>query len=165
MINKYFNGIILVDSAAKTEFDEELKEFTLNQIKKIENNMDTYHVSQALIEIWVIIAITNKYIDETKPWVLAKNENTEDIEKLKSVMFNLAENLRKIAIVLNPFMPETSCKILAQLGIKDENNEWNLVYSYNKITPNTKVVEKGEPLFMRLDAEEEINYIKEEMKK
>ena len=165
MINKYFNGIIPIDISVTTEFDDHLKKFTLNQIEKIENNMDTYHVSQALIEMWAIVARTNKYIDETKPWVLAKAESEDDLKKLKAVMFNLAESLRKIAIVLNPFMPETSSKILEQLGINNTNKDWKLVYSYTEIKPNTKVVEKGEPLFMRLDAEEEINYIKEEMKK
>ena len=165
MMNKYFNGIIPIKANVKTDFDNDLKEFTLNKIEQIENNMDTYHVSQALIEIWSIIARTNKYIDETKPWTLAKDNKEQEIEKLKSVMFNLAENLRKIAIVLNPFMPVTSNKILEQLGIKNKSKEWELVYSYSEIPFDTKVTEKGEPLFMRLDAEEEIKYIKNEMKK
>ena len=128
--------------------------------------MDTVHVSNALAEIWNIISRSNKYIDETAPWILAKSEVPEDREKLESVMYHLAENLRIVAILLQPFMKETSKKMLEQLGIKDENlTTWNSTETYGKLHENIKVIEKGEPLFMRLDMEEETNYIKEGMKK
>ena len=114
--------------------------------------------SNSLTEIWNLISRTNKYIDETAPWVLAKEEQTE---KLASVMYHLAENLRKIAIMLKPFMPETAENMLRQLGTN--YSDWDTIYSYDKLSENTKVIEKGEPLFMRLNIEEEVEYIKSQM--
>ncbi len=164
MMNKYFGGIIPVDSKVKTDFDSDIEEFTKNQISKVEDAMDAYHISNGLAEIWAIIARANKYIDETAPWTLAKSENEEDKEKLKSVMFHLAENLRKVAILIAPFMPETAKKMLNQLGIESENTVWNLVYSDSEIKENTKVIPQGEPLFVRLDKDEEVEYIKSVMR-
>ena len=114
--------------------------------------------SNCLAEIWALISRTNKYIDETTPWVLAKEEQTE---KLLSVMYHLAENLRKVAIMLKPFMPDTADNMLKQLGIN--NSEWDSIYEFESIPENTKVIEKGEPLFMRLNMEEEVEYIKNGM--
>ena len=164
MINKYCEGVIPTNISVRTEFDDSLEETIKAQIAKIEDAMDSYHVSNALVELWAIISRANKYVDETEPWKLAKSELEEDKEKLKSVMFHLAETLRKIAILLTPFMPEKSSEILKQLNLPAENKEWNLVYSDNEILENTKVIEKGEPLFARLDREEEIEYIKSNMK-
>ena len=79
-------------------------------------------------------------------------------------MYHLAENIRKIAILIKPFMEETAHKIFAQLNIKVDLQTWDSLYQYNNISANTKVIEKGEPLFARLDKEEELNYIKEGMK-
>ena len=92
--------------------------------------MDTFHISNAIQELWKYIARVNKYIDETQPWVLAKEERTEE---LKSVMFNLAEALRKIAIMAVPYIPNSSRKILSQLGIKEEDAKWDNLYDYNII--------------------------------
>ena len=163
MINKYYKGVIPTDIKVRTDFDDELEEFTKNQILKVEELMDTYHVSNALAEIWAIISRSNKYIDETAPWVLAKAEGTEH-EKLKSVMYHLAENLRKVAVMISIVMPDTGRKILEQLGIKNASMLWDEINN-ETITEGTKVIEKGEPLFMRLDKEEEIEFIKEQMKK
>ena len=127
--------------------------------------MDTYHVSNAISDIWAIIARTNKYIDETAPWTLSKSENEQEKEKLKSVMFHLAENLRKIAILITPIMPETSNKMLVQLGLTEQDKDWETLNNNNQIKPKTKVISKGEPLFVRLEKEEEIEYIKNAMKK
>ena len=165
MMNKYFDGTIPTEIKERTEFDDSLEEFTKSQIEKIENNMDTYHVSNAISDIWAIIARTNKYIDETAPWTLSKSENEQEKEKLKSVMFHLAENLRKIAILITPIMPETSNKMLAQLGLTEQDKEWETLNNNNQIKPETKVISKGEPLFVRLEKEEEIEYIKNAMKK
>ena len=162
MINKYFDGVIPVSFKEETEFDSLLREFAEEQINKVEEYMDDYHVSQAIQELWKYIARVNKYIDETAPWVLAKNENQN--EKLKSVMFNLAESLRKIAIMTTPFIPNTSKEILKQLSILSEDASWDNLRDYNAIKEGTKVVEKGEPLFVRLDKEDEIEYIKSQMK-
>ena len=122
--------------------------------------MDNYNISNALENIWTIIARTNKYIDETAPWVLAKNE---DKEKLGSVMYHLSDNLRKIAIMIMPVMNNTGKDILRQLGIDNKEITWEKLDSKD-IKEGTKVIEKGEPLFMRLDMEEEVAYIKEQMK-
>lgn len=163
MMNKYFEGTIPTNIIERTDFDDDLENYTKEQISKVEEQMDTYHVSNALAEIWALIGRTNKYIDETAPWTLSKSE--EGTEKLKSVMNHLAENLRKIAILLVPFMPQTSEKMLAQLGISKETATWDSMNSNNEIPENTKVISKGEPLFVRLDREEEIEYIKNAMKK
>ena len=164
MINKYCDGFIPTDIKVKTEFDDDIEQYTKMQISKMEEAMDTYHISNALAELWAIIARTNKYIDETAPWTLAKSEDEESKEKLESVMFHLAENLRKVAILLTPFMPQTSGKILNQLGINTHNNSWETACSDNEITKGTKVIPKGEPLFVRLERDEEIEYIKSAMK-
>jgi len=162
MINKYFGGEIQKYTGRQNEQDEQLESYTLNQIKLVEEYMDNVHIQNAIIEIWSIIARTNKYIDETAPWILAKNEEKE---KLGAVMYYLVENLRKVAILIKPFMNETSEKIFTQLGISKEQSSWESLYQYNSLPEGTKVIEKGEPLFVRLDMEEETEYIKNEMKR
>ncbi len=158
MINKYFEGTIQTNLKVKTEFDDELERFTTEKIQAVEQCMDNYHISNALENIWSIISRTNKYIDETAPWVLAKNEEKD---KLASVMYHLSENLRKIAIMIMPIMNNTAKEILRQLGINEkELHEWESIKNGLRIKDGTKVIEKGEPLFMRLDMEEEISYIK-----
>ena len=162
MINKYFDGTIQTNLNAKTEFDGELEKFTAQKIQAVEQCMDSYHISNALENIWSIISRTNKYIDETAPWVLAKNDEKD---KLESVMYHLSENLRKIAIMIMPIMNNTSKAILRQLGIKEkELNEWESIKNGLRIKDGTKVIEKGEPLFMRLDIDDEVSYIKSQMK-
>ena len=164
MINKYFDGKIYAYNGHKNEPDEELEKYALEQVKLVEEKMESLHLSEALAEIWNLISRTNKYIDETEPWVLAKEEDKK--EQLKSVMYHLSENLRKIAILISPFMEETSNKIFNQLGLTNpELQIWDSLYDYDKIPNETKVIEKGEPLFVRLDMEEEVNYIKEQMKR
>ena len=166
MMNKYFGGTIPKCGASRNIQDEGVESFVEGCVKAVETNMDSFHIPNALSEIWEIIARSNKYIDETSPWVLAKSENLEDKEKLQSVMYHLAENLRIVAILLRPFIPETSNKIMKQLGIHSEEiTTWDSTKTYGKLQENTKVIEKGEPLFIRLDMEEEVNYIKEGMKK
>ncbi len=160
MINKYFDGIIPTDAKEETEFDEDLRNTAKEQLKEIEEKMDAYHVRAAIEALWKYISRTNKYIDETAPWVLSKEGDTE---KLKSVMFNLAEALRKIAILASPFIAGSSKKILEQLGIKQEDANWNNVLDYDTIKADTKVISQGEPLFIRLDKEEEIEYIRNAM--
>ncbi len=160
MINKYFGGIIPTDLKESTDFDEELHKYFEEQAKAFEEDMDTYHISNAIQDVWKYISRTNKYIDETAPWSLAKENNTE---KLKTVMFNLAESLRKIAIMSKPFVTNSSKEILRQLGIDEKDANWENLYNYDSIKPETKIIEKGEPLFVRLDKEEEVEYIKSKM--
>ena len=162
MLNKYFEGIVPKYMGTITEYDEVLEKFTLEKIKEVETLMDEYHVSQAISEIWSIVSRTNKYIDETMPWALAKEENKE---KLEAVMYHLVENLRKIAILIKPFIENTSKEMFRQLNIKTEElQKWDSLYKNNLINEDIKVIEKGEPLFVRLETEQEISYIKEGMK-
>ena len=163
MVNKYLEGELPAYNGQVNEVDKELEEFALKQIRATEEKLDNLHLGDALAEIWNLISRTNKYIDETAPWVLAKEE--EKKEELKSVMYHLSENLRKIAILISPFMEDTATSIFEQLGLTaDDLKTWDSLYEYNKIPGNTKVIAKGEPLFVRLDIEEEVAYIKEQMK-
>ena len=161
MVNKYFQGKVHGYKGRINEPDEEIEEFARKQIYEVEENIENLHIANSLAEIWNLISRTNKYIDETAPWVLAKEEQKE---KLESVMYHLVENLRKVAILIKPFMPETSANILKQLGIQnEENTTWDSLKDYDKLK-NIQVIEKGIPLFLRLDAEKEIDYIKQGMK-
>ena len=165
MMNKYFEGIIPENVGKINLVDEELEDFVQNKICEFENNMETVHISNAMENIFQIVSRSNKYIDETMPWTLAKSENEEDREKLKSVLYHLAENLRIIAVLLQSSMLETSNKISNQLNINENNMTLNSIKEYGNIISGNKVIEKGEPLFVRLDKEEEIEYIREGMKK
>ena len=161
MVNKYFNGNVPKYKGAINEVDKEFEKYTLNQVEKFEEKWNNYDIANSIQEIWNLIARTNKYIDETMPWQLAK-ENEQ--EKLESSMYHLIENLEKIAILIKPFMNDTSENILRQIGIKEnEENLWNTLRNYGKIE-DVKVIEKGEPIFMRLNAEDEVQYIKDIMK-
>ena len=165
MMNKYFAGSIPTAPTSKSDLDKALESYVLEKVNAVEENMDNLHISNSLSEIWAIIARSNKYIDETAPWVLAKSEEEKDKQALASVMYHLAENLRIVAILIKPFMQDTSKKMLEQLGIHQENIQtWDSTKTYGQIPTDVKVVEKGEPLFMRLDVEEETNYIREGMK-
>ena len=163
MVNKYFSGNVPQYNGCKNEVDSELEKFAKLQIEKIENLIEKFEFSNALSEIWSLISRTNKYIDETTPWILDKNGETE---KLQACMYHLIENLRKIGIMLIPFMPDTSKNILKQIGIQDNKlKTWESMEDYELIPNGTKVIQKGEPLFMRLNVEEEIEYIKQGMSK
>ncbi len=159
MVNKYFGGNVPEYKGQILEIDKELEGTVENKIKEYEDNMESLHFSNALESIWSIISRTNKYIDETAPWVLSKEGKTKELE---SVMSHLVENLRIIAILINPVMSHTSEEILKQLRIKDQ--EYDSIYNYGNVTKNIKVIEKGEPIFVRLEAEEEIKYIQNQMK-
>lgn len=162
MINKYFDGKVPEYNGKLNEVDEEIENISEEYISKFEELMENLEIANALQEIWKLVSRTNKYIDETMPWNLAKEEDTE---KLKSSMYHLIENLRKIAILIKPFMNETSDNILNQIGIKDENlKTWDSLKKYEDLK-NIKVIEKGEPIFMRLNTEEEVEFIKNVMKK
>ncbi|WP_429752870.1 MULTISPECIES: methionine--tRNA ligase [unclassified Bacillus (in: firmicutes)] len=162
MIDKYFGGEIPAYKANVTEFDEALVTFAKDTLQKVEASMENMEFSVALSTIWQFVSRTNKYIDETQPWVLAKDES--DREKLASVMAHLAEALRQTAIMLMPFLTETPGKIFEQIGIADEEYKtWNSLSAIGCIPTGTKVA-KGQPVFPRLEVEVEVEYIKEQMK-
>ncbi|PEY31167.1 methionine--tRNA ligase [Bacillus cereus] len=162
MIDKYFDGEIPAFKENVTEFDETLVAFTQDTLKKVEEAMENMEFSVALSSIWQLVSRTNKYIDETQPWVLAKDENDRD--KLASVMAHLGEMLRQTGIMLMPFLTATPSKIFTQLGLTDEAYQsWNSLSTIGCIPAGTKVV-KGQPIFPRLEVEVEVEYIKEQMK-
>ncbi|PEL57750.1 methionine--tRNA ligase [Bacillus wiedmannii] len=162
MIDKYFNGEIPAFKENVTEFDETLVTFAKDTLKKVEEAMENMEFSVALSSIWQLVSRANKYIDETQPWVLAKDEN--DREKLASVMAHLAEVLRQTGIMLMPFLTVAPSKMFAQLGLTEEaHKSWESLSTIGCIPAGTKV-EKGNPIFPRLEMEVEVGYIKEQMK-
>ncbi|MDD1504571.1 methionine--tRNA ligase [Lysinibacillus sp. CNPSo 3705] len=163
MINKYFDGIIPTESLQSTEFDAALKEQAESVRIKYEESMEKMQFSVVLADVWTLVSRTNKYIDETQPWVLAKEES--DKPKLGAVMRNLAESLHQIAVMLQPFMTSTPKRMIEQLGLDDKFLAWETIETFgNTISANIKVVEKGIPIFPRLESEVEIAYIREEMR-
>lgn len=160
MINKYFDGEIPAYKGFVTDFDEALETFKDEVLKEYEAGMENMQFSVALAKIWSFISRTNKYIDETAPWVLAKEEKQTE---LASVMAHLAESLRITAVLLKPFLTKAPQEILSQLNLSFEQNFDSLV-GFDGIPAGTKVVAKGTPIFPRLDAKEEVAYIQEQMK-
>jgi methionyl-tRNA synthetase len=162
MIDKYFGGEIPAYKGSVTEFDADLVAFAKDTVQKVEEAMEDMEFSVALSTLWQLISRTNKYIDETQPWTLAKSEENRD--KLASVMAHLAEVLRQVAIMLMPFLTEAPGKMLGQLGITDEKlKTWDSLASFGAIAEGTKV-EKAQPIFPRLEVGPEVEYIKEKMK-
>ena len=162
MVNKYFEGKVPEKNCNENEIDEQFEQETLRYIEQFEKYIDNFEIADSLKEIWQLIARTNKYIDETLPWQLAKEEENK---KLSSVMYHLIENLRKIAILIKPFMNDTADNILRQIGIQDEKLIlWDSLKTYPQFR-EVHVIPKGEPIFMRLQIDEETNYLKEIMKK
>ncbi|MDT2048755.1 methionine--tRNA ligase [Priestia aryabhattai] len=161
MINKYFDGVIPMYEGNVTEFDGQLVQAQKDMVKKYEESMENMEFSVALSAVWQYVSRTNKYIDETKPWALAKDE--ENRNELASVMVHLAEAIRHTAVLLQPFLTRTPEKIFAQIGVKEDVlKSWESIEAFNMLREGTKV-EKGEPMFPRLDRDEEITFIKEKM--
>ncbi|KMM59701.1 methionyl-tRNA synthetase [Bacillus glycinifermentans] len=160
MINKYFDGEIASYQGAVTEYDESLSSFAGETIKAYEQAIENMEFSVALSSLWQLVSRTNKYIDETAPWILAKDKEKEG--ELRSVMYHLAESLRITAVMLQPFLTQTPEKIFAQLGVADPSlKTWESIASFGQL--KSVKVQKGEPLFPRLEAEEEVAYIKSKM--
>ena len=147
MQNKYFDGIIQPGNVNEP-VDDELKNFALDTVKKIEKCFETYRVADAVEAVLNLAKRSNKYIDETTPWALAKDEAS--LPRLGTVLYNLLEAIRYIAVLLSPFIPETSEKIFAQMNcdIKD----YDSLESFGALKAGEKVG-KAEALFARIDAE------------
>ena len=150
MVEKYNDGI-LPGPKAEEEIDNSLIDMATSAREKVEKYMDELNFSQALEEIWKVIRRTNKYIDETTPWILAREDKKD---RLDTVLYNLTESIRIIAFLLNPFMENTSKEILKQIGYKDKV-VFNDTSQWGKILAGTKV-EKGKVLFPRLDVKKEL---------
>ena len=147
MSNKYFGGVIQAPTADE-DIDAELKEMALGTLAKVTNLLDTYKVSDALSEIFDLAKRCNKYIDETMPWALAKDEDKK--ERLGTVLYNLLESIRFVAVLLKPFMPDTSDKILEQIGA--DANTLDSLAEFGAMKAGTSVG-VATPLFSRLDVE------------
>ena len=156
MSNKYFGGIV-ADKGAAEAVDEDLKATVLEAVKKVEAKMEQLRVADAITEIFNIFRRSNKYIDETTPWTLAKDEAKKD--RLATVLYNLSEAIAIGASLLEPFMPETSGKILAQLNTgKRELAQMDVFGMYES---GTKVTDKPEILFARMDIKEVMAKVEE----
>ena len=156
MINKYFGGEVPAYVENVTEFDADLAALVAEKITEYHKQMNAVDYPRALDAVWSIISRTNKYIDETAPWVLAKDEAKRD--ELAAVMAHLAASLRVVAHLIQPFMMTTSNAIMEQLGLGANFDLENLALS--GFPEGVKVVAKGTPIFPRLDMEAEIDYIK-----
>lgn len=153
MAGKYFGGT--VDAFGKGDaLDDELKAFAADAVKKYTENMEIYHNADAVAAIMTLAKRSNKYIDETAPWVLAKDENGRD--RLKAVLYNLLECIRILGAALYPVMPECSDKIKALIGTDEQSFEFGAVKSYT--------VGEAKPLFARIDTEKALAEIAQKQK-
>ncbi|GGD04247.1 methionine--tRNA ligase 1 [Thalassobacillus devorans] len=163
MISKYFGGEIPAFKAGEDQYDENLEQLAKDTKAQVEDNLENMEFSVALSQLWTFVSRTNKYIDETQPWVLAKDEGKK--ERLGNVMAHLAESLRHIAVMLQPFLTQTPEKIFKQLGVdQEELKQWDSLEQIGMLPEGTNV-QKDDPIFPRLDAEVEIQAIKDMMKK
>jgi methionyl-tRNA synthetase len=153
MIEKYFDGII-PPCSEETELDSELKQLALETPGRVEKLMDELLFSNALQEIWKLVSRSNKYIDETTPWLLAKSES--DGPRLGTVLYNLAESLRFISVLISPFMTRTPPRIQEQLGISSSGDStWESLKEFGRLKAGSRV-KRGEVIFPRLDPEKEL---------
>lgn len=160
MINKYDNGAVPAYQADVTPFDADLQKTATETIEQYTSLMDQLKFSDALDTVWQLISRANKYIDETEPWVLAKDDSRK--AELDSVLAHLAESLRIVALLLQPVMTHAPRDMFAQLGLDfDQVAQRELVYG--TFPANIQVVAKGTPIFPRLDLDEEVAYIKDQM--
>ena len=150
MVYKYFDGVIQAPTC-KEAIDDELINLALSTPGKVEASIDALKIPEALESIWTLISRANKYIDETTPWILAKDE--EKKERLGTVLYNLLETLRFVSVMISPFLTETSVKINAQLNTKVTT--WESLKEFNGTVAGDKVV-KGDVIFPRIDVEEKL---------
>ena len=145
MTNKYFNGQLSKDFVEE-DLDKEFKSFILNSVKTVEDKMEQLRVGDSIEAIMEVFRRCNKYIDETAPWVLAKDEAQKG--RLNTVLYNLLEGIRFGAVLMEPFMPETSVRVYEQIGTRETS--YDSLSSFGAYECN-KVTEKPEPLFNRID--------------
>ncbi len=157
MINKYFEGTINNLDLTPTAFDDDLNKTITEAVHENKKHMNNLKVAQAVQDIWKLISRTNKYIDETMPWVLAKDE--EKRNELQNVLYHLSESLRHIGILLKPILIEAVPSLFNQLNVRKENTTWDsLEFGIVKMY---SVIKKPIPLFPRLDVDEEVEAIRE----
>ncbi len=160
MIDKYFGGVLPAPAAIADE-DAALIELAENLPARVDTQMGELHIPDALAEIWKLVGACNKYIDVTAPWTLAKTEAGQ--ERLKTVLYNLAESLRIVGVLLVPFLTSTPQKLFAQLGVESAQTEYTAIAWGGSIPGAT--VHKGESLFPRIDVEAELAHFAAEAEK
>lgn len=162
MINKYFDGELPAYQGPLHELDEEMEAMALETVKSYTESMESLQFSVALSTVWKFISRTNKYIDETTPWVLAKDDSQKDM--LGNVMAHLVENIRYAAVLLRPFLTHAPKEIFEQLNINNPQfMEFSSLEQYGVLNESIMVTGQPKPIFPRLDSEAEIAYIKESM--
>jgi methionyl-tRNA synthetase len=155
MVNKYFGGTVAKPEKDYTPYDSELRDFVMQQIAEFDKQMDKFMISNALSSLWSAISRTNKYIDETMPWVLAKDESKK--AELESVLYHLLEALRLFGIVLSPILLESSKALFEQLNISNTLRTRNSLRFMT--SSQISVTKKPVPLFPRLDRKEEEQFL------
>lgn len=160
MINKYFDGKVPAFTGAQTDFDKELAAQANETVEQYDDLLSKLQFNVVLQNVWKLISRTNKYIDETTPWTLAKEERTEE---LANVMAHLVESLRVVGTLLRPFLVETPEKIAEQLGMDFEEDMSFENIPFGQLPEGLTVIKKGEPIFPRLDVEEETANIQNQM--
>ncbi|MBQ6240566.1 MAG: methionine--tRNA ligase [Firmicutes bacterium] len=159
MNKKYFDGVIQPADTAEP-LDEELRGLATETVDKVVTAMDTLHVADSLEEIMALARRSNKYIDETAPWVLAKDESARP--RLGTVLYNLLESIRIIGILIAPFLPETGEKILAQLNVREEARSLDSAYTFGGLVVGDHTGE-ATPLFARIDEKKKLAEIEAEI--
>ena len=160
MADKYFGGT-LPEGREAEPVDDELLSMIKGLREKYEHEMESYAFQNALMEIFKIISRSNKYIDETAPWVLGKDPAKKD--RLATVLYNLLEGIRVCAVLLTPFMPDTVVKIFDQIGASEEARGYETAAEFGVLSANV-TVHRGETLFPRIDAKKELAELEAEEK-
>ncbi|NCB63500.1 MAG: methionine--tRNA ligase [Clostridia bacterium] len=153
MTAKYFGGVLPAQQRADEAMDAELIALATGLRGQYEGEMEKYAFQNALMNVFQVISRANKYIDENKPWVLAKDE--ENLPRLARVLYNLMESVRICAVLLTPFMPETCGKIFAQMGVNAELQTWESAAQWGSL-PAEAQVNRGDNLFPRIDLAREL---------
>ena len=153
MAGKYFEGGKLPNQQAEGPEDAELRALAAGLRDKYEAHMEKYAFQDALVDVFGLISRANKYIDETKPWVLGKDESQK--ARLARVMYNLLESIRVAAVLLTPFIPDTAEKVFAQIGAGEAARTWESAGTFG-VLPADVTVRRGENLFPRIDLEKEL---------
>ncbi|WP_105996148.1 methionine--tRNA ligase [Staphylococcus agnetis] len=162
MINKYFDGQLPAYQGPQHELDKDMEQMALDTVNAYHESMDNLQFSVALATVWKFISRTNKYIDETTPWVLAKDDTQK--EMLGNVMAHLVENIRYAAVLLRPFLTHAPYQIFDQLNIQDQAlHEFDSLKAYGQLKDDITVSSKPTPIFPRLDVAAEVEYIKASM--
>lgn len=160
MIEKYFDGTLPAQRET-TPFDTDLETIAINTAAKVETAMEKMFFSDALVEIWTLVRRTNKYIDETQPWILCKDETKKG--ELANALYHVAESVRIISVLIQPFMPNTPEKIWAQFHMEENTLLWDNAKEWG-LLPASFSIAKGETLFPRIDIKKELAALEDAIK-